>query len=84
MLYYTYKITFLKGEHKGCYYIGKRATPDYQTFEKDPYTGSGLFCIRYFEKWGRTPEVTYTKELLRFASSEEENRANEAELIGDL
>ena len=79
--HYLYKITFLCGEHKGCYYIGKRTTPNKTD---NFYVGSGLFVKRYFEKYGKIENVTYTKAILEYNPSKEANGLREKEVIGSL
>jgi hypothetical protein len=81
MIYYIYKINFLCGEPKGRYYIGKHV---HNTKHKDSYTGSGLFCRSYFEKYGKIVQKTYTKEILCYCSSKEELALKEKEIIGNL
>lgn len=80
MFHYIYKITFLCGSHKGSYYIGKRTSRS--SPEKDSYRGSGIFCKRYYDKYGIIN--TYTKEILEVNPSKELNAEREAFWIGTL
>lgn len=75
MEHYIYEIHFLKGPHKGCYYIGKRSTKT-NPFT-DAYTGSGKFCKRYFEKYGAVEGETYEKVILEFNLSRDINAQRE-------
>ena len=68
IFYIVYKITFLKGKHKGSYYIGRHRTNDLN----DGYTGSGKFPMRYFSKYGKEEGITYLKEILGFYDNDEE------------
>lgn len=79
--HYIYKITFLCGEHKGCYYIGKRTT---QNSIDNFYTGSGNFCKAYFKKYGKKEGMTYIKEILEINPDKITNAKREEEIIGDL
>jgi hypothetical protein len=77
-IHYLYKITFLLGDHKGCYYLGKHSTNNIN----DNYIGSGLFCSRYFKKYGKIENETYIKEILSYHLEKYISSA-ENELIGD-
>lgn len=79
--HYIYKITFLCGEHKDCYYIGKRTTPNKTD---NYYVGSGIFVKRYFKKYGKIAGETYIKEILEYNDSKEVNAEREKEIIGTL
>lgn len=81
MRHYIYKITFLCGNHKGDYYIGKRSS-NYK--KKDFYAGSGKFCKSYYNKYGRIEGTTYTKEILEFNESKDINAQREKQIIGNL
>lgn len=65
---FVYKITFLKGPHKGHYYVGQHSTNQVE----DNYTGSGKFPIRYFKRYGKILGETYQKEILGYANSQTE------------
>lgn len=80
MIYYIYKITLLKGNLEGHYYIGKHKTDK----EKDYYAGSGVIVKGYYKKYGKKKGVTYTKEILEYNPTEEVNNIREKEIIGDL
>lgn len=80
MVYYIYKITLLKGELIGHYYIGKHKTDK----EKDNYAGSGVIVKNYYRKYGKKKGVTFTKEILEYNPTEEVNNLREKEIIGDL
>lgn len=79
--HYIYRIDFLEKEHIGKYYIGKR-TVNYKPENDKAYLGSGLFCKRYFSKYGTNG--TYKKTILETNNSVEENSKREKEIIGDL
>lgn len=72
MFHYIYRIDFLCGEPNR-YYIGKHSSTNKTT--ANSYTGSGLFCKRYFKKYGK--EGTYKKTILEVNSSKEENSKRE-------
>lgn len=80
MIYYIYKITLLKGNLEGHYYIGKHKTDK----ENDYYCGSGVIVKDYYKKYGKKKGVTFTKEILEYNPSEEVNNHREKEIIGDL
>lgn len=80
--YYIYKITFLKGNPKNRYYLGKRTYFGFE-IEKDTYTGSGLFCFAYFKKYGIIEGETYLKEIIEINLDQETNRKREEYWIGD-
>ena len=80
-IHYIYKITFLCGEHKNCYYLGKRSTVNKTD---NGYVGSGLFTKYYFKKYGKINGVTYIKDILEYNVSKIENSKREKEIIGDL
>ena len=80
--HYIYKIVFLKGEPEGRYYLGKR-TYFGISIDKDSYTGSGLFCIAYFKKYGAIDGETYLKEIIEINTSVKENKLREDFWIGD-
>ena len=80
MIYYIYKITLLKGNLKGHYYIGKHKTDK----EKDYYYGSGKIVKDYYKKYGKKKGVTFTKEIVEYNLAEEINNLREKEIIGDL
>lgn len=80
MFHYTYRITFLCGEHKGCYYLGKHSTKNLN----DNYAGSGTYCQRYYLKYGKIEKVTYLKEILAYYDSAKDAFDAERVLIGDL
>ncbi len=79
MIYYIYKINFLCGE-PGRYYIGKHCARDWNS--ADAYTGSGVFCKRYFKKYGKVD--TYEKEILNFADTPKLLNEMEKLYIGTL
>lgn len=73
MVRYIYKITFLKGNHTGHYYIGQHSTENIN----DGYLASGLFPVRYFKKYGTIEGETYIREIVEQCDSLES--LNEAE-----
>lgn len=80
MYHYIYRIDFLCGEPSR-YYIGKRTSRSKP--EKDnSYRGSGIFCKRYFDKYGI--DGTYIKSIIEINPSKEENSKREEYWIGDL
>lgn len=80
--YYIYKITFLCGKPFGRYYYGKR-TYFGTNIENDNYTGSGLFCIAYFKKYGIDKGVTYIKEIIEINPDQTINNLREEYWIGN-
>ena len=64
----------------GRYYIGKHCAIDWKA--ADAYTGSGIFCIRYFKKYGKVN--TYIKEILNFADTPKQLNELEKLYIGNL
>lgn len=84
MVHYIYKITFLCGEPKGRYYLGKRSYKRNDPSKDNFYKGSGIFCKRYFEKYGAILGKTYTKEIIEINQTFEANKNREIEIIGDL
>lgn len=84
MIHYIYKIVFLCGTPNNRYYIGKRSTDKYDNWDDDPYSGSGVFCKEYFDKYGKIKNVTYKKICLEETESLIENSEREAYWIGDL
>lgn len=84
MIHYIYKIVFLCGTPENRYYIGKRSTDKYDNWDSDPYTGSGIFCYSYFEKYGKIKNITYKKYCLEENDSFEQNKVREKYWIGDL
>lgn len=80
MIHYIYKITLLCGELKDHYYIGKHSSK----YENWKYYGSGLVLQNYYKKHGRIEGETFTKEILEYNSSSEENFEREKEILGDL
>ena len=83
MIHYIYKIMFLMGEYKDCYYIGKRSYVG-PNVELDRYSGSGVFCKEYFSMYSKELDVTYKKEILEINESYDQNREREKFYIGDL
>ena len=83
MIYYIYKIIFLKGDPCGRYYIGKR-TFGGDDLLKDNYSGSGSFCKTYFKNYGKMLFDTYLKEIIEINPSEKINSDREIEIIGNL
>lgn len=81
IIYYIYKIHFLRGFPSGRYYIGKHK--HLGSLNNDKYTGSGNFCKAYFKKYGKKEGITYIKEILEINPSEEINNEREELLIGD-
>lgn len=79
MIYYIYRINFLCGD-EGRYYIGKHSARSWN--DVDRYTGSGVFCKKYFEKYGF--ENTYTKDILNFAEDKDTLAEMENLYVGDL
>ena len=65
---FVYKIIFLKGTHRGHYYIGQHSSE----YVEDGYVGSGKFPKRYFKKYGKILGETYLKENLDYADTQEE------------
>ena len=82
MIYYIYKINFLKGYPKGRYYLGMRSFGG-DDVEQDLYHGSGLFCKEYFSEYEPIINETYTKDVLEYNVDFETNRLREIEIIGD-
>lgn len=83
MIYYIYKIIFLKGDPCGRYYLGKR-TFGGDDLSKDNYSGSGSFCKTYFKNYGKILFDTYLKEIIEINPSEKINSDREIEIIGNL
>lgn len=81
IIYYIYKIHFLRVFPSGRYYIGKHK--HLGSLNNDKYTGSGNFCKAYFKKYGKKEGITYIKEILEINPSEEINNEREELLIGD-
>lgn len=73
-----YKITFLKGSFAGKYYIGQHQT----NLLEDGYTGSGMYPVKYFNKYGAIPGKTYTREILEFCDSPDLLNEAEARHLG--
>lgn len=82
-IFYIYKIHFLCGFPAGRYYIGKH-THRAKTLKNDHYTGSGDFCLKYFNKYGKQEGITYVKEILEINPDDKTNSNREAIIIGDL
>lgn len=78
--FYTYRITLLKGAHTGHYYLGKHITCNLE----DGYAGSGKIVKRYYNKYGKVENKTYTKEIIAFYDSDVALNKAEHELISDL
>ena len=94
-IFYIYKITLLRGQHAGKYYIGQRkwrVPVKYQNLNicgalsinssLDSYAGSGKFLKDYFKTHTKTPGVTYSKEIIMFCESADELNLKECEFIG--
>lgn len=64
----------------GRYYIGKHCAKNWN--DVDRYTGSGIFCKRYFKKYGK--ENTYIKEILNFADTPKLLNSMEKLYVGNL
>ena len=79
-IHYIYKITLLKGNLCGHYYIGKHTT----SYIGDGYCGSGTIIKNYFKKYRRRNRITYTKEILEYNETMEKNAIREKEIIGEL
>lgn len=79
---YVYKITCLveSSRYYNHYYIGQHSTNNLD----DGYCGSGVKISRYINKYGNIPDVTYKKEILAFAETQEELNELEYKFIGDL
>ena len=78
-MYYTiYKITLLKGSLTGHYYFGQHRTNNIN----DNYAGSGKIIRNYYDKYGKTKNVTYVKEILGLFNSLDELNDAEEKIIG--
>lgn len=82
MIYYIYRINFLKGFPEGRYYLGMRSFGG-DDVNKDKYCGSGYFCKEYFSIYDPIVNETYTKDILEYNNSFESNRLREIDVIGD-
>lgn len=78
--YYTYKITLLKGDYKGCYYLGQHKQDKSKI---DDYAGSGTALKEYYASFGKEEGVTYKKKILKYYKSEKELDEAEIKLISD-
>lgn len=96
-VFYTYKISFLKGDLCGKYYIGKHKSrvplsysgiQDIEVYVRehpdfDRYVGSGVIPRNYFKKYEPILNETYKKEIISFYEDNEKCLLDEKTLVGD-
>ena len=77
-IHYCYRTT---NSTTGDFYIGKRSTKLYSDWYADPYLGSGLRLNHAIKKHGKE---NFSKVILCYAETKDENAENEKMFLGDL
>jgi hypothetical protein len=78
-VFYIYKITLLKGDCSGMYYIGKHKSKKLD----DCYAGSGKIVQNYYKKYGKISGETYIKDIICLCDDMDDMNQKEREIIGE-